>query len=110
VVVDAGVELARPRSHDVLRVCEAERDEQQTGLIDVTVVGVDDRDRRLGCREGLAEPVGGQGSAGPAAEDHNPGGHTRPIYGSGNRRRQGRKTIAGERLARCGSSGAARAG
>ena len=47
-VADPAVELAAPGSHDVLGMGQAERDEQQTGLVDVPVVLVDHRDHGLG--------------------------------------------------------------
>ncbi len=48
---------------------QAERHEQQAGLVNVLVVLVDDSDRRLAC-ELAPQPVRGEGSTGSAAEDH----------------------------------------
>ena len=43
--LDAVVQLPVARAHDVLDVRQAERHEQQTRLVHVAVVLVDDRDR-----------------------------------------------------------------
>ena len=45
--VDAVVQLAAARADDVLGVGQPERHEQQTGLVDVAVVLVDDGDLHL---------------------------------------------------------------
>ena len=44
---DALVQLAVPWPHDLLRLREPEGDEQETGLVDVPVVLVDDGDLHL---------------------------------------------------------------
>ena len=44
---DAASQLAPSRPHDLLEVGQAERDEEQSGLVDVVVVAVDDVDLRL---------------------------------------------------------------
>ena len=49
---------------------EPERDEEQAGLVDVTVVPVDDVDLDLVRVEAAAQPVGGHRAARPAAQDH----------------------------------------
>ena len=74
-VADAAVQLAAPGSHDVLGVGEAERHEQQAGLVDVPVVLVDHRDHGLALREQAPQPVGAQRPARTAAQDHNPMSH-----------------------------------
>jgi hypothetical protein len=66
----AGAELPAARSDNPLHAGEPERDEQQPGLVHVIIVTVHHDD--LG---GLlviepAQPVGGQGPAGTAAQDH----------------------------------------
>ena len=53
-----------------------ERDEQQSRLVDVAVVLIDDRDRGLAGRVGTSEPVGCQRPAGSAAQDHDAIRHT----------------------------------
>ncbi len=72
---DPGVELPLPRSHDVLAVGEAERDEQQARLVDVAVVLVDHDDLGLVRAVEAPEAVGGQRAARTAAKDHDPRGH-----------------------------------
>ena len=71
-VVDVPVELASPGPDDLVEVGEAERDEEQPGLVHVAVVLVHHRDGRLGGCQGTAEPVGGEGAAGSAPQDHDP--------------------------------------
>src|SRR5581483_10399936 len=73
--LDAAMQLPAPRSHDVLDVGETEGHEQQARLVDVTVVLIDDGDRHVRAGEATAQPVGGQGAARTAAEDHHAGGH-----------------------------------
>jgi hypothetical protein len=70
VVADARAKLAGPGAHDGWRAVLGERHEEQARLIDVTVVAVHDRDLRL-VGELAPQPVRGQRSGGPAAEDHN---------------------------------------
>ena len=67
---DAVVQLAVPRPHDLLHLGEPEGDEQETGLVDVPVVLVDDGDLDLSLVVGLAEAVRHQRAAGAAAQDH----------------------------------------
>ncbi len=67
---DAVSQLAPARPDDLLELRQAEGDEEQPGLIDVQVVAVDDVDLRLVDVEATPQPVGGQGAAGPATEDH----------------------------------------
>ena len=59
------------RPDDLLGLGEPERHEQQSGLVDVAVVAVDDRDLRL-VAKAPRQAVGEQRSAGAAAEDHDP--------------------------------------
>ena len=57
---------------------QAERDEQQAGLVDVAVVAVDDDD--LGrVAVAPAQAVGGQRAAGARAENDDPVAHVRII-------------------------------
>ena len=44
---DVGTQLSSPRTDDLVDVGEPERDEQQSGLVDVAIVAVDDVDLRL---------------------------------------------------------------
>src|SRR5690606_26072941 len=81
-VVDAGLDevhavaqLAPPGPDDLLGLGEPERHEEEAGLVDVAVVLVDDRDRRLRGLVHAAEAVGGERAARPAAEDHDAMGH-----------------------------------
>ena len=67
---DAASQLAPARSHDLLELRQSERDEEQSGLVDVPVVAVDDVDLRLVGVEAAAQAVGGHRAARPAAEDH----------------------------------------
>ena len=49
---------------------QAEGDEEQSGLVNVAVVAVDDVDLRLVGVEAAAQTVGGHRPARPAADDH----------------------------------------
>ena len=66
---DAVAQLPPARSHDLVARCEAEGDEEQTGLVDVTIVPVDHVDLRLVRPVTPPEPIRGHGAAGAAAED-----------------------------------------
>ena len=76
-VVDPGVaegnaiaELPLPQPDEMGQVSQAERHEQQTGLVDVLGVLVDHHDLGVLRRVGPAQPVRGQGSARAPAQDH----------------------------------------
>ena len=86
VVVDAGVQLLAAGADDVLGVGQAERHEQQTRLVDVAVVLVDDGDRDVG--QLLAEPVRRQRAARTRSQDDNP-----CIHGSSFGRRRPEVTV-----------------
>ena len=79
--LDALVQLPFAGAHDVFAVCQPERYEEQTRLVDVPVVLVDHRDGRRLKRVQPSKPVGGQRAAGSAAEDHDPRGHTTNLVG-----------------------------
>jgi hypothetical protein len=69
---DAVVQLTPAGTHDLVHVGEAERNEQQTGLVDVLVVEVDDVDLdRVGI-EGSSQPVRDHGATGARSKNHNP--------------------------------------
>ncbi len=74
---DALVELAVPGPHDLVDLRQAERDEQETGLVDMAVVLVDDDDLEVSLVVALAEAVRHQGAAGATSEDHDPLRHRR---------------------------------
>ena len=80
-VGDARVQLPRPRADDVLRLAEAERDEEKARLIDVHVVLVDDGDRRVVASQPTPQAVGHEGAAGAGAEDDDPLGQGGPSRG-----------------------------
>ena len=63
--LDAVVDLRMAGPNDLGRVGQAERDEQQAGLVDVSVVAVDHCDLG-GVPVGPAQPVRGQRAAGAA--------------------------------------------
>ena len=67
---DAGAELLAPRADDPLHASEPERDEQQSRLVHVISVVVHHDDLSGLLVIGAAQPVGGQRSAGAAAQDH----------------------------------------
>ncbi len=64
------MELALAWSHDVVDVGESEGHEEQPRLVDVPVVLVDHGDGSCVGGIGTTEPVGGEGAAGAASEDH----------------------------------------
>jgi len=69
---DAVAQLLPPRPHDLVHLREPERDKEQSRLVDVPVVAVDDVDLGLIVVEAAAQPVGGHRAAGSPAEDHDP--------------------------------------
>ena len=69
---DAGPQLPVSRTHDLVGVREPEGHEEQTGLVDVRIVAVDDVDLRLVAVEVPAEPVRDHSSTGAAPEDDDP--------------------------------------
>ena len=81
-VVHVAVELSLARTHEVLGVGEAERDEQEPRLVDVGVVAVDDRDLGLAGRVHAPQAIGHDRAAGAAAEDEDSLCH-RPRIASG---------------------------
>ena len=70
VELDPTVQLAGSRPDDLLDCGQAERDEQQTGLVDVPVVLVDHSNLKVGFGIAFAKAVGHQRAAGTATEDH----------------------------------------
>jgi hypothetical protein len=70
-VPDLTVELATSRSHDFLKVGEAERNEEKPRLVDVTIILVDDGDLGLILQKETPQPVRRQGPARSATQDHN---------------------------------------
>ena len=64
------------------RIGQAERHEQQTGLVDVAVVAVDHDDLDLVAAR-TAQSVGGQGAAGSGAEDDDAASHVPSVAGGG---------------------------
>ena len=70
VVVDALVELFVALADDVVGLGQTERHEQQTGLVDVLVVLVDDVDLQLSGRELLSKSVGGERAARAGSQNH----------------------------------------
>ena len=66
---DAAVELALAWPHDLVRLGERKGNEQQSWLVDVAVVPIDDVDLQLVLVHATAEVVGEQRAAGAAAED-----------------------------------------
>ena len=66
---DAASQLAPTRPHDLVDISEAEGDEEQTRLVHVPVVTVDDVDLRLFRVEAARKPVGGHRATRPGAED-----------------------------------------
>ncbi len=89
-ILDTSVKLPSPGPHDVFGVRPTERDEQQAGLIDVLVVGINHGDRRFRGAEKLPEPIRGQGAAGSTAKNQNSCCHRRPSWPSRNWRHRGR--------------------
>jgi hypothetical protein len=69
------VELATSGSHDFFKVGEAERNEEESGLVDVAVVLVDDHDLGLVLRIQTPQPVRGQRPARSAAQNYDAMGH-----------------------------------
>ncbi len=67
--LDVVVQLARPWSDDVLRMGQAERHEQQTGLIDVSIVLVDHLDLQLVGVEDPTQSIGDERATGTTTED-----------------------------------------
>ena len=67
---DTAAQLAAARPDDLVEGGEPERHEEQAGLVDVTVVTVDDVDLGLVLVEPPAQPVRGHRAARTAAEDH----------------------------------------
>jgi hypothetical protein len=63
------MQLAVAWPGDLVRAGQAERHEQQAGLVDVPVVLVDDDDVGVARGQHPAQPVGQQRPAGPAAQD-----------------------------------------
>jgi hypothetical protein len=74
----AFVKLSVAGPDDFVGIGEAERDEQQTGLIDVAVVAVDHNDLG-GIVVELAQAIGSQRAAGPRAEDDDAMAHTQQL-------------------------------
>ena len=95
--LDAVVQLRAARADDLGRVGQAERDEQQTGLVDVAIVAVDDDDLDLVAARS-AQSVGGQRAAGSGAEDDDAASHV-PSVASRRAR-----VIGDSPRRRCGSS------
>ena len=95
--LDAVVQLRAARADDVGRIGQAERHEQQTGLVDVAVVAVDHDDLDLVAAR-TAQSVGGQGAAGSGAEDEDAASHIPSVAGRGSR------VIRDPPGRRCGSS------
>ena len=67
--VDPGVQLPVARPGDLVQIGQAERDEQQTGLVDVLVVLIDDDDVGVARGQHPAQAIGQQRSAGPTTKD-----------------------------------------
>ncbi len=72
---DAGLQLLLAGSDDVLGLGQAEGNEEQSGLVDVPIVVVDDADEGVLGSEHAAESVCDQRPAGAGAEDHDSVGH-----------------------------------
>ena len=74
-VVDALAKLAAAGPHDVLRVGETERNEQEARLVHVAVVLIDDRDRDFVLGEGAPQPVRHERAARSGPEDDDAAAH-----------------------------------
>jgi hypothetical protein len=70
VEVDPAPELSAARPDDLVQLRHPEGHEEQTRLVDVPVVAVDDVDLGLVGVVSAAQPVRGHRPAGAAAEDH----------------------------------------
>jgi hypothetical protein len=69
---DPAAQLAPPRPHDLVEACESERHEEQSGLVDVTVVSIDDVNLCFVGVEPAAQSVRGHRAARSGPEDHDP--------------------------------------
>jgi hypothetical protein len=67
-VVDTVVQLTAAWSHQVASIGEAERDEEEAGLIDMVIVAVDEGDVDR-TREHPAQPIRGDRATRTAAQD-----------------------------------------
>jgi len=67
--------LATPRADDLVGVCQPEGDEEQSWLVDVIVILIDDHD--LDICPGIEPPqaIGAEGAPGPPAADRDPLSH-----------------------------------
>jgi hypothetical protein len=70
------------RPDDLVDRRETERHEQQTGLIDVAIVAVDDMDVHVVLVELPPQAIGDHGAAGTAAENHDLLPHDRLLFAS----------------------------
>jgi hypothetical protein len=68
---DAALQLPAPGPDKFLGVRVAKRHEQQTRLVYVAVILIDNRDREVLRRILPAEAIRSQGAASPATQDHN---------------------------------------
>jgi hypothetical protein len=65
---NAGSELAVPQPDEAPGLCLPERNEKQSGLVDVLVVGINDDDVHAAVKH-AAQPVGDKRSTGAATQD-----------------------------------------
>jgi hypothetical protein len=80
VKLDAATELLPTRLDEPIRVGQAERDEEQSRLVHVTIVTVDDVNVGVGRCEPLPQPVRDHGPTGPATEDHDLLAHVASLF------------------------------
>ena len=81
VVADRPVQLVRPGAHELVRRRQPERQEQQTRLVDVVVVLVDDGDLDVGT-EHPPQAVRRQRATGARAKDHDMFAHAAMFVGA----------------------------
>src|SRR5262249_3640917 len=91
------LELPAARAHERLRLRKPKRDEEETGLVDVVVVAVDDVDLQLVGAASAPELVRKQGSRRARSEDYELLGHESSIAERSRVRiRAGRRSSCGQ--------------
>jgi hypothetical protein len=72
---DVLVQLVMSRADDLVGAGQPERDEEQSWLVDVVIVLVDDDDLDLFWGKDPSQAVGAERPPGSSTEDHDPFGH-----------------------------------